>query len=102
MYSPSAQGIAKYCTCRTHWIRMKDRAAAAKLRGKVQREDQTMSSSELIVCLWFLPAVFFIVIPLTLLCLWETFRLLKKIANLLGWTSKDESIASSHHQENAA
>jgi hypothetical protein len=38
-----------------------------------------MLGSELIVCLWFLPVILFIVIPLSVLCLWGFYRISRKV-----------------------
>jgi len=56
-----------------------------------------MLISEFIVGLWFVPVVLFVVIPLSVLCVWSVHRLMRKIterieqAHLSAKASQNES-----------
>lgn len=47
-----------------------------------------MLTSEMIVGLWFVPVVLFIIIPLSVLCLWSVHKLMRKIANRIEQTHR--------------
>lgn len=58
-----------------------------------------MFNAEMIVGLWFVPVVLFIVVPLSVLCLWSVHRVLRKAvdgiekAHASAKTARDESSA---------
>lgn len=45
-----------------------------------------MLISEMIVCLWFVPVVLFIIIPLSILCLWSIHKLVRKFVDQIEQT----------------
>lgn len=47
-----------------------------------------MLNAESIVGLWFVPVVLFIIIPLSMLCLWTAHNLLRKLTDKIGHIHK--------------
>lgn len=47
-----------------------------------------MLISEMIVGLWCVPVVLFIIIPLSMLCLWSIFKLIRKIGDQIEQTHR--------------
>ena len=47
---------------------------------------------EIIAVLWFLPVVLFILIPLTILCIWSVHQLLKSIVENILQTSQSSKV----------
>jgi len=47
-----------------------------------------MLTAEMIVGLWFVPVVLFIIIPLSILCLWSVHKLMRKITDRIEQTHR--------------
>jgi len=56
-----------------------------------------MLISEMIVCLWFVPVALFIIIPLSILCLWSIHKLMRKFVDQIEQT---QSSAKEFRSEN--
>jgi len=67
-----------------------------------------MFNSEMIVGLWFVPVVLFVVIPLSMLCIWTVHQLLKRIIAKIEQVhsssseARDESHVTGFHPKSAA
>ena len=55
-----------------------------------------MLASQMIVGLWFVPVVLFIIIPLSILCLWLVHKLMRKIVDRIEQTHR--SVKQSRNQ----